>query len=160
MENLCTDVPEEFYCPITNQVMRVPFMMPDTYTYEKEAIEKALKIKPESPFTKEPMKIEDGKINHALLRMIENFRQNLRPQVSKKINVILDTIDGKKIICEINPHISVEELKQVIHEKLGIAPREFRIIHCAKQLDDSKNIDDYNIQDRSILHILMRLRGG
>ena len=40
MENLCTDVPEEFYCPITNQVMRVPFMMPDTYTYEKEAIEK------------------------------------------------------------------------------------------------------------------------
>lgn len=100
MDTLCTDIPEEFYCPITCQVMRVPFLMPDSYTYEKDAIEKALKEKNLSPMTREEMKIEDGKINYPLLRMIEKFRESLRPQVNsnKMLKVIINTIEGKKFL--------------------------------------------------------------
>ena len=160
MDNLCSDNPEEFLCPLTSQVMRVPFIMPDGYTYEKEAIERSLKIKEESPFTRQPMKFEEGKVNVVLLNMIDKFRQNLRPASAKKIKAILNTIEGKKLFIEIPPHISVTELKRIIYDKTNIPPEEFRVMHCARQLSDSGNIDDYNIQDNSVLHIFGRLLGG
>lgn len=158
--NPCEDIPEEFMCPITNQVMRVPYFMPDGYTYEKEAIEQWLKTKEESPFTREPMKIENGKINYNLLNMIDKFRQSLRPQKEKSIKAIINTIEGKKLYLEIPPHISVIELKKLIQNKTNMLPSHMRIMHCARQLRDDANIDDYNIQDNSTLHILGRLLGG
>lgn len=158
--NPCDDIPQEFTCPLTFQVMRVPYIMPDGYTYEKEAIEKALKIKEESPFTRQPMKFEDGKVNTNLLNMIDKFRQSLRPQKSKMIKTIINTLDGKKLFLEVPPHISVAELKVLIQNKTNIPPSEMRIMHCTRQLKEDGNIDDYNIQDNSVLHLFGRLLGG
>lgn len=82
MNAYCTDIPGEFICPLTQQVMRVPYQMPDTFTYEKEAIEKALTNKKISPMTRVPMKFEDGQINFQLLNEIDKSRQKLRPKTT------------------------------------------------------------------------------
>lgn len=76
----CSDIPDQFICPITSQVMRIPYVMPDGHTYERDAIKQALESKAESPITRQPMRFEDGRINYSLLNMINQFRQNLYNQ--------------------------------------------------------------------------------
>ena len=57
------NIPQEFICPISLEIMKVPMIFPDGQTYEKESIKKALSINPHSPLTKISMKYEEGKIN-------------------------------------------------------------------------------------------------
>lgn len=68
-----TEIPQEFLCPINLTIMKDPVIMPDGQTYERKAIEKALKISPLSPITKKPLSMEDATTNYALKSMIEKF---------------------------------------------------------------------------------------
>ena len=67
------DVPNEFLCPINLTIMKDPVIMADGQTYEREAIEKALKKSPLSPITKQHLDMKDAKTNYALKSMIEKY---------------------------------------------------------------------------------------
>ena len=67
------EVPKEFLCPINLTIMKDPVIMSDGQTYEREAIEKALKISPLSPITKKPLNMKDATTNYALKSMIEKY---------------------------------------------------------------------------------------
>ena len=67
------EVPKEFLCPINLTIMKDPVIMSDGQTYEREAIEKALKISPFSPITKKPLNMKDATTNYALKSMIEKY---------------------------------------------------------------------------------------
>jgi len=71
MDNI--NIPNEYLCPITLEIMREPMVMPDGHTYEKEAIKMALEKTHCSPLTKIPMNFSDGVINYSLKSLIENF---------------------------------------------------------------------------------------
>ena len=68
-----SEVPNEFLCPINLTIMKDPVIMADGQTYEREAIEKALKKNPVSPITKQPLSMKDAKTNYALKSMIEKY---------------------------------------------------------------------------------------
>ena len=68
-----SEIPQEFLCPINLTIMKDPVLMPDGQTYERKAIEKALKISPLSPITKKPLSMKDATTNYALKSMIEKF---------------------------------------------------------------------------------------
>ena len=69
------DAPPEYKCPITLSIMKHPYIMPDGQTYEYDAIQTALNIKPYSPVTRQPMKMSQGITNYALKNLIEKYIQ-------------------------------------------------------------------------------------
>eukprot|EP00038_Savillea_parva_P001941 m.108679 g.108679 ORF g.108679 m.108679 type:complete len:580 (-) comp10668_c1_seq1:2166-3905(-) len=63
--------PESFICPITQDVMEDPVLAPDTRTYERGAIEEALRRNPVSPITRQPMRAAQLVYNRALRDAID-----------------------------------------------------------------------------------------
>ena len=85
-----TDIPKEFICPISLEIMKDPVIMSDGQTYDRDSITKALKISPLSPITKKSLNIKEAIPNYNLKSMIEKFLNNsnnpLKDESSQKID--------------------------------------------------------------------------
>jgi len=66
-------IPEEYYCPISHQIMIDPVTAADDNTYEREKIEEWLKIKDTSPLTNEKLQHKELTGNLYARRQILNF---------------------------------------------------------------------------------------
>jgi len=96
--------------------------------------------------------VDDLKTTYPFHENIIKFRGGMQ--------VFVKTLTGKTITVDCEPDESVESLKAKIQEKEGVAPDQQRIIFGGKQLDSLKSLSDYDIDDDSTLHLVLRLRGG
>lgn len=74
--------------------------------------------------------------------------------------ICVQTLTGKKINLVAEPFVPVEKVMEKIQDLEGIPPDQQRLIYVGKQLENCRIISDYYIKNGSVLHLVLRLRGG
>ena len=74
--------------------------------------------------------------------------------------IFVKSINGKSRTLDVNTTDTIAQIKQQMAEKEGIAAEEQRLIFAGKNLDDTKTLQDYNINADSTIHLVLRVKGG
>lgn len=76
------------------------------------------------------------------------------------MQLFLRTLTGATITLDVEPSDSILSVKRKIQRTEGIIPEEQRLICAGRLLADDKTLADYKIEKESVIHLVLKLRGG
>ena len=88
------------------------------------------------------------------------FVPKMSTQSENTVEIFVVTLTGVKFTFEINLSDDIETLKSLIYASEGIPRDQQRLIFSGRQLEDGRKLFEYNIKSESVLHLVLRLRGG
>ena len=91
---------------------------------------------------------------------VDCLKQSKRVRFSCDMMIKVKQLTGRDIDLNVEPSDTVKNIRTKIHSKEGIPPLEFHLIFGGQRLKDEKTLADYNIMDKSILYLTLRLGGG
>jgi len=76
------------------------------------------------------------------------------------MQVFVKTLTGATITVPAVLTTTIGEVKMVVWKRLGLPASSQRMVYAGKQLEDSRCLLDYNIQNECTFHLVLSLRGG
>ena len=75
----------------------------------------------------------------------------------KSICIFIKPLNLSQISINTSPSTNIENIKKIIKEKLGIPVEKQNLMYSLKTLEDNKSLNEYNIVNASILHLLPKI---
>ena len=88
-------------CPITLVLMMDPVIAPDGYTYERYAIEQAIRTNGKSPITRQPMRLDQLVPNRAIRDLIENLSTPAQDHVANTPDVVKAVVRSRDNLTQL-----------------------------------------------------------
>lgn len=83
----------------------------------------------------------------------------LRFHINPKMQIDIVTLSGTEITIDVTPSNTVRIVKEMVHMRMGYRPEQQRLIFRGEPLKDDVTLLDYNVQQGSRLHLVLRLGG-
>lgn len=73
--------------------------------------------------------------------------------------IFVKNLSGKTFVVRCEPNDTIEKLKVLASEEMGIPPDFFHLTFIGRRLDPERTVDSYQIQKESTLYVESKLRG-
>ncbi|KAF9614217.1 hypothetical protein IFM89_016010 [Coptis chinensis] len=76
------------------------------------------------------------------------------------MEILVVTQTGQRITFQVQSSNTIEILKTKVRDKTRIPPGQQKLLFSGKELEDGQTLSDYNIQNGSVVLLVLILRGG
>lgn len=75
------------------------------------------------------------------------------------MQIYVRNLTGKTLICDADPTDTIRLIKIFIEFREGIPSNQMKLVFSKMKLEDNRTLADYNIQQKSTIYLIIKLRG-
>ena len=80
-------------------------------------------------------------------------------QKRETMQIYVRNLTGKTLICDAEPSDTIRLIKIFIEFQEGIPSNQMKLVFSKMKLEDNRSLADYNIQQKSTIYLIIKLRG-